>query len=195
MKIECILQRQGGTVVELPGKTYHFTPNEDGRHVADVAIEPHIERFLAIPEAYRLLRTHGTEAAALFAPSGDAPVVPAGDVSLLGCAGYQPTYEIDGKVYALASIIQRAFQDSGLTPENWNELPEDTRALKLDIVLDGIADGEISDVDPQPFPAPQADQPDERAVLVEQYVAKFGKRPPNTMKLDTIKAKLAEAAE
>lgn len=195
MKIECILQRDGGTVVELPGKTYHFAPQEDGRHVADVAIEPHIERFLSIPEAYRLLRTHGTDATALFAPTGDAPVVPVGDADLLGCSGYQPTFEIDGKVYALESIIKRAFQDSGLTPENWNDLPEETRALKLDIVLDAIADGEISDVDPQPHPAPQADQPDERAKLVELYVARFGKRPPNTMKLDTIKAKLAEGAE
>lgn len=195
MKIECILRRPGGTHVELPGKTYHFAPQEDGKHVADVAIEAHIERLISIPEAYRILRTTTAETPAIFAPQADAPEIPMGDLALIGCPGYQPTYEIDGKVYAIESIIKRAFQDSGLTPENWNELPDDTRAVKLDIILDGIAEGEINDVAPEPWPVPQADQPDERAQLVEQYVAKFGKRPPNTMKLDTIKAKLAEAAE
>lgn len=195
MKIECILRRTGGTHVELPGKTYHFQPQEDGKHVADVTVEAHIERLISIPEAYRLLRSAAVEQPAVFAPKIDAPAIPSGDVDLIGCAGYQPTYEIDGKVYAIESIIKRAFQDSGLTPENWNELPEDTRAVKLDIVLDGIAEGAITDVAPNPWPTPKEDQPDERAVLVEQYLSKFGKRPPNTMKIDTIKAKLAEAGE
>ncbi len=53
MKIECILKRQGGTVVDLDGKTYHFTPQADGAHVAEVADDEHIDKLLAVSEAYQ----------------------------------------------------------------------------------------------------------------------------------------------
>jgi len=53
MKIECILKRQGGTVVELGGKTYHFKPQDDGAHVAEVADDDHAEKLLAVSEAYQ----------------------------------------------------------------------------------------------------------------------------------------------
>lgn len=54
MKIECILKRQGGTVVELGGKTYHFKPQDDGAHVAEVADDDHADTLLAVSEAYQL---------------------------------------------------------------------------------------------------------------------------------------------
>ncbi len=60
MKIECILKRPGGTHAEIGGITYHFAPNADGAHVADVADNDHIQRFLGIPEGYRI---YGTPAA------------------------------------------------------------------------------------------------------------------------------------
>ncbi len=53
MKIECILKRQGGTVVDLGGKTYHFKPQDDGAHVAEVADDEHAEKLLAVSEAYQ----------------------------------------------------------------------------------------------------------------------------------------------
>lgn len=194
MKIECILHRKGGTEVELPGKTYHFTPQEDGKHVAEVTIEAHIERFLSIPEAYRLLRTPGAEAAAAtFVPADDAPIINTDNVVLLGSNVHPATFEINGKTYALGDIVSRAFADSGLTAENWNELPDDTRATKIDIVLDGIEDGEIVLLAPATQPVEQPAE--DRAALVAQYKAKFGKNPPNTMKVEVIKAKLAEAGE
>ena len=189
MNIECILQRKGGTVVEMPGKTYHFAPQEDGKHVAEVTIEAHIERFLSIPEAYRIHRHKGAEeVAATFAPVPDAPVVDPDNIALLGSSVHPATFDINGKTYALGDIVTRAFADSGLTAENWNDLPDDTRATKIDIVLDGIEDGEIT-IDPVPEDQPATN---ERAELVEQYKAKFGKRPPNTFSVETIKAKLAE---
>jgi hypothetical protein len=55
MKIKCILLRQGGTHVELRGTNYHFAPQADGQHVAEVTDEAHIARFLSIPEAYRVV--------------------------------------------------------------------------------------------------------------------------------------------
>lgn len=56
MKIECILQRENGTVAEVGGVDYHFAPQADGAHVAEVTETAHIERFLAIPEGYRIYR-------------------------------------------------------------------------------------------------------------------------------------------
>lgn len=194
MNIECILQRKGGTVVEMPGKTYHFAPQEDGKHVAEVNIEAHIERFLSIPEAYRIHRQKGAEeVAATFAPVPDAPVGDPDNIALLGSSMHPATFDINGKTYALGDIVSRAFADSGLTAENWNELPDDTRATKIDIVLDGIEDGEI--VLEVPAAQPVEQPAEDRAALVAQYKAKFGKNPPNTMKADAIKAKLAEAGE
>lgn len=144
MKIECILKRPGGTVVELPGATYHFQPQEDGRHVAEVTIEAHIERFLSIPEAYRLVRTQGADAAATFTPKGDEPPAPpASTDALLGSASHPASFEIHGKTYPLADIVARAFADSGLTVEDWNGLDDETRATKIDIVLDALDAGEI----------------------------------------------------
>jgi hypothetical protein len=63
MKIQCILKRTGGSHIELGGTNYHFAPQEDGRHIAEVTDEAHISRFLSIPEAYRVV--------------ADAPVAPA----------------------------------------------------------------------------------------------------------------------
>ena len=56
MKIECVLKRQNGTVAEIDGINYHFAPQVDGAHVAVIEEVAHIERFLAIPEGYRIYR-------------------------------------------------------------------------------------------------------------------------------------------
>ncbi len=61
MLIECILRRPGGTRVSLPDLDgsdveYHFIGDGNAPHVADVELEHHVERFLAIPEGYRLAR-------------------------------------------------------------------------------------------------------------------------------------------
>ncbi len=53
MKIECILKRDGGTKVDLDGTQYHFKPQEDGSHTAEVSDIDHARRLLSIKEAYR----------------------------------------------------------------------------------------------------------------------------------------------
>lgn len=63
MKLECILKRNGGTIAEIGGVDYHFSEQADGAHVADVEETAHIERFLAIPEAYRIYREPKAEQA------------------------------------------------------------------------------------------------------------------------------------
>lgn len=54
MLIECKIQRPGGSVIELFGREYHFVPATDGCHVCDVDDPAAVDRFLEIPEAYRL---------------------------------------------------------------------------------------------------------------------------------------------
>jgi hypothetical protein len=54
--VECILKRNGGSKVEMAdGTTYHFTPDQEGRHVAVVPDMSHVTRFMQIPEGYRIL--------------------------------------------------------------------------------------------------------------------------------------------
>lgn len=59
MKIECILKRQGGTRAEIGGIEYHFAPQADGAHVADVKDKAHIARFLSMPEGYAVYDPDG----------------------------------------------------------------------------------------------------------------------------------------
>lgn len=77
MKIECILKREGGTHVELGGIDYHFKPQADGAHVADIKDRAHIGKFLAISEGYLIYDPE--EAAADPAPAApEAPAAAAG---------------------------------------------------------------------------------------------------------------------
>lgn len=203
MKIECTLKRKGGTHVDMPGKKYHFEPQEDGRHIAEVEDDAHIERFLSITEAYRIARapgaapvasiaTAGLSAAQLKQPEMPPLILEPGQV-LLGSTEHPPLFTINDKVYTLQNVLLRAFQDSGLTFENWNDLDEDARAAKIDIVLDGIEAGEMM-VPDEPTQPPQQSG-DERAQLDAQYKGRFGRLPPSNMKTETLKAKLAAGLE
>lgn len=53
MLMQCKLIRDGGTVIELEGKEYHFKPNAAGDHVCEIDDESHVDRLLDIPEGYR----------------------------------------------------------------------------------------------------------------------------------------------
>lgn len=53
--IESIIRRTGGTRgVTMGNKTYNFLPNAEGAHVCDVSDGEHAQRFLGIPEGYRI---------------------------------------------------------------------------------------------------------------------------------------------
>lgn len=53
MQIESIIRRKNGTTVVLGETEYQFGPS-DGPHIATVENEAHIERFLSIPEGFRV---------------------------------------------------------------------------------------------------------------------------------------------
>lgn len=52
--IECKIRREKGTTVELESDIYKFKPGKDGAHVCEVKNPTHIQRFLMIPEAYKI---------------------------------------------------------------------------------------------------------------------------------------------
>lgn len=145
MKIECILRREGGTRAEIGGTEYHFEPLADGAHVAEIANDEHADRFLAIPEAYKVYRgkdkpTGEPRAVTAPAPTEPKPEPEASTLPLSGSEEHPPQFEIGGNVYTQREIVEKAFAASGLTSDQWNELGDDERAAKIDIVLDGLAD-------------------------------------------------------
>lgn len=183
MDIECKLKREGGTFVPMGKIEYHFAPREDGAHVADVQDDDHADRFLGIPEAYRLYR--GKAAAPLAASTapaitseeeaakntGGTPGDDNADEILLGSSVHPATFDINGKTYALGDVVALAHKDSGLDVKEWNELEDASRADLIDEALDKLqadanGDGAV-------------DGAEERAALVEQYKAKFNKSPGN----------------
>ena len=200
MLIQCILKRDGGTHTELGGVGYHFEPLADGAHVADVANEDHADRFLAIPEGYKLYRgdlTPSGKPQAIIAKIGvaEAPAQKRGGM-LYGSSEHQSQYEIGGIVYSLGDIVRKSFEASALSEDDWNELDESDRASRIDITLDAMADAAESQAAAQEAPQAEADgesgeEGDERSALVEAYKAKFGKAPHYRAKIETIKAELA----
>ena len=52
MLIKCKLKREGGSKIKIGGVEYHFAPDDNGDHVAEVTNEAHANRFLEISEAY-----------------------------------------------------------------------------------------------------------------------------------------------
>lgn len=178
MKIECKLIREGGTIVDIGGVEYHFEPLADGAHVAEVSNDDHADRFLAIPEGYKLYRgkldPKGKTSAE---PSAKTKKAASSTEVLLGSSVHESSYEIGGKTYALGDIVTKAHTASGLTTEAWNALAEDERHAMIDGTLDELA---------------EAAPADDREALAAEYKAKFGKAPHHNASIATIKAKLAE---
>lgn len=161
MKIECILRREGGTRAEIGGIEYHFEPLADGAHVAEIANDEHADRFLAIPEAYKVYRGKDTPKGEPREVTAPAPVVApkeqeAATVPLAGSEEHPPQFEIAGTVYTQREIVEKAFAASGLTSDAWNELGEDERAAKIDIALDELADAAEKEAKPIEKPAKKA---------------------------------------
>lgn len=89
MQIESIIRRKNGTRVTLDRTEYHFTPNEEGAHVADVENDAHIQRFLSVPEGFKIYRTAKVEKQP--EPEVVSPGTPATDVP----EGIQPALTVD----------------------------------------------------------------------------------------------------
>ncbi len=174
MKIKSIIEREDGHSVDLDGTVYEFNPPS---HVCEVEDKQHLARFLSIPEGYELV-LDGDKPAKKAEP---APIKQPEEttVSLLGSEVHPSVFEIHGKEYSLGDVVALAFQSFGTVPTAWNELSEGERA--------DLIDAELDKLEPS---GPVADPDAERAALVEQYVAKFGKKPHGKATVEKIRAEL-----
>lgn len=136
MKIESLIKRSGGTFVDMeaPTKQYHFKPSdEDDRHIANVDVEHHAKTLLRIKEGYRAVDAEDDE------PEND----PVPDRQLNGSVVHNASYTIKGgDTILLADLIDMAFDDSGLTEQEWNALGDEDRYEYINITLKELVDGE-----------------------------------------------------
>lgn len=57
---------------------------------------------------------------------------------LLGCAGYEPFYVVNGKTYQLAILAVMTQLDSGMTAEEWNTKSDDERGALIDAQIEKL---------------------------------------------------------
>lgn len=153
MKIQCILERKGGSFIELGGLEYHFEPLEDGAHVAEVENEAHIDRLLSISESFRVYHGKGTpkgKPAVVGAPSAvpaPAKKEESERLRLYGSDAHPPSFDVAGKTYTQFEIVKIAFAASNMTEDEWNELSPEDRAARIDMALDDLDAAAAGDED------------------------------------------------
>lgn len=162
MKIESLIKRKGGTVVEMdaPDRTYRFAPesgNHDDPHVAEVGVQSHARALLRIREGYRVLP--GEES-----PEDDQQQQLKQDgQELVGSNIHAASYVIKGgDSIALGELVTMAFEDSGLDFDQWNKTTDEERYAYIDATLlelqVGVDDAAEQDPVQQEPPAPQVEQ-------------------------------------
>lgn len=134
MKIESILRRKNGTKTTLGLTTYHFAPTDtDPRHIAEVTDKAHIQRFLSIPEGFRLVDA----APAAKSEPANKPIKQA--EPLLGHDLNPAEIEIAGQSYKTVELVTAAFTESGLSIDDWNAQGMEQVQAILDAKVEKIA--------------------------------------------------------
>lgn len=218
MKIESLIKRKGGSVVEMdaPSRTYHFAPvsgQHEDPHVADVEEQSHIRSLLRIREGYRVLEGEDLQ---------DESLQQDYEVKLVGSNIHAASYKIKGgDVISLSDLVDMAFLDSGLEAEQWNNASDEERYGFIDATLleMQVGDGEPEQVKEQedpvqqdeeqaPPPATVQEQPKatvqeqaagqqdisdmSRAELADLYQKRFGRKPSTRMSIPDIINALSE---
>lgn len=76
MLIECVHKQTEPVVVAIGNEKYTFEPDAEGRKVAEVWLEPHIEAFLAVPHLYRKLADEAEAETEAKPTTGEANAAP-----------------------------------------------------------------------------------------------------------------------
>ena len=213
MKIESLIKRKGGSVVEMdaPSRTYHFAPvsgKHEDPHVAEVEEQSHIRALLRIREGFRVLEGEAQQ---------DDPVHD-DDLQLVGSNIHAASYKIKGgETISLDELVSMAFQDSGLDQDQWNNASDEDRYGFIDATLLELQLGE-----PEPEPVKQQEEPDVEPAATQQteeqapppaqepateqqelgsmsrkelaalYQKRFGRQPSTRMTIDDIANALSE---
>lgn len=217
MKIESLIKRKGGSVVEMdaPSRTYHFAPvsgKHEDPHVADVEEQGHIRALLRIREGFRVLEGEAQQ---------DDPVHD-DDLQLVGSNIHAASYKIKGgETISLDELVSMAFQDSGLDQDQWNNASDEERYGFIDATLLELQLGE-GEPEPEPEPVKQQEEPDVEPTATQQtedkapppaqapaaeqhelgsmsrkelaalYQKRFGRQPSTRMTIDDIANALSE---
>lgn len=192
MKIESLIKRKGGTVVEMdaPTRTYRFSPesgNHEDPHVADVEEQGHIRALLRIREGFRVMGGEGLQEEEQQQFEIDQPLV--------GSKIHSASYKIKGgDTIALDDLVAMAFQDSGLDCEQWNNASDEERYGFIDATLmelqEGITD---DDLDVDAAQAAKLKQAEEEAAAKEvAKQAKQASQQPDAAPVAQDKANSAE---
>lgn len=140
MKIESLIKRKNGTKIDMDGpkRQYHFKPTEDDeRHIADVDVEHHAKSLLRITEGFRAVDPADFQDDA----DDDLP-----GRHLNGSKVHSASYVIKGgDRIELEDLVNMAFDDSGLTEEEWNDLADADRYEYINTTLKELQDGEHGD--------------------------------------------------
>lgn len=220
MKIESLIKRKGGSVVEMdaPSRTYHFAPvsgKHEDPHVADVDEQSHIRSLLRIREGYRVLEGEDQQ---------DEILQQDTDIQLVGSNIHSASYKIKGgETITLDELVSMAFLDSGLDQDQWNEASDEERYGFIDATLLELQVGEgdpeqvkeqeepdhvQQDEEQDPPPPPVQEQPQatvqeqaagqqemsdmSRAELADMYQKRFGRKPSTRMSIPDIINALSE---
>lgn len=196
MKIECLIRRSKGTLVEFKadGKAYHFTPDEEGRHVAEVDDPAHIKRLLSIePETYikcgtkpKSLRYQKRQKQVEF----ETEKVDLEDLMNNGETSSDKDDENLGDDQGDNKI-----NDNSDSKDDGGELDSEDMKAFIDDEDDGDEDndsviGSLDEGDDTKVVDYEALNEEELALVYEQ---KFGKKPHHNMKPETILEKLNES--
>lgn len=214
MKIESLIKRKGGSVVEMdaPSRTYHFAPvsgKHEDPHVAEVEEQSHIRALLRIREGFRVLEGEAQQ---------DDPVHD-DDLQLVGSKIHSASYKIKGgETISLDELVSMAFQDSGLDQDQWNNASDEERYGFIDATLLEL---QLGEGEPEPEPVKQQEEPDvepaatqqteeqapppahepaaeqqlgsmSRADLSDLYQKRFGRKPSTRMTIADIANALSE---
>lgn len=140
MKIESLIKRKNGTKIDMDGpkRQYHFKPTEDDeRHIADVDVEHHAKSLLRITEGYRAVDPVDFQ-------GDDEDNLPGRHLN--GSKVHSASYVIKGgDRIELEDLVNMAFDDSGLTEEEWNDLADADRYEYINTTLKELQDGEHGD--------------------------------------------------
>ncbi len=217
MIIESRIRRKNGTKVKLDDVLYHFKPEKDERHLAEVKRDEHIRTFLAIPEGFQ--PAEGEKVSSKLQKQLDE------DNALKGSIVHDAKYNFHGEEVSLDELVQIAFDDSGLSHEEWNELDDQKRYAFIDQAIASLKGDEKEPIEIVPENTPMTGEgqplPDDgnattetnlplpesieeaidgpasldREELAKQYKAKFGRNPAKTMTAERIKHVLDQEDE
>lgn len=141
MKLECKIKRSGGTDVDLlDGSKVQFRPIDatraDSPHIAEVTASQAQALFRADANVYVVFDENAPRVQ-LAPPSPPPPAPKQEPAALMGSSTLPAHIDLGaGKMVPLGEVVRAAFEASGLTTDQWNNLDHAQRDAKLTALIE-----------------------------------------------------------